>query len=76
MSPVTVEQVTTEPLARLKVFETPNSVFTEEDNLQVCACFVREENLIYALVSSLNFSLLYRIDGGAKPKENRAVTFE
>jgi hypothetical protein len=48
-------------IGRLEVFTTPISVFTREDTLWNSACYDPESQVIYALVSSPNLSLLYTI---------------
>jgi len=63
-------------IARLKVFTEPISVFTDEDNLTVSACHIKGDKVIYVLVSSTQFSLLYRVDMTIRAKQNMEITFE
>jgi hypothetical protein len=58
---MTVQDVS-EVVGRLEVFTKPVSVFTLEDQLWVSACYDHDNSQLYALVSSNNISLLYRVN--------------
>lgn len=75
MTNVSVDDVG-QQVARLKVFTQPMSVFTEEDNLTVSACYYAAEQTIFVLISSTAFSLLYRVDIAGNKKTNMALSFE
>ena len=55
-------QDVSEVVGRLEVFTKPVSVFTLEDQLWVSACYDHDNSQLYALVSSNNISLLYRVN--------------
>lgn len=75
MANVSVEDVG-QLVARLKVFTTPMSVFSEDDNLTVSACYLGAEQIIYVLISNTAFSLLYRVEIAGNKKTNMALNFE
>lgn len=58
---MTVQDVS-EIVGRLEVFTKPISVFSYEDQLWVSACYDHDNSQLYALVSSTNLSLLYRVN--------------
>jgi len=49
-------------IGRFEVFTTPISIFTRKDTLKTASCYDAENQMIYALVSSPNLSLLYKIN--------------
>lgn len=75
MNNVAVEDVG-KLVARLKVFQTPISVFSRDENLTVSACYLGAEQIIYVLISNTAFSLLYRVDLEGNKKANMALNFE
>lgn len=62
-------------IAKLNIFTKPISVFSEDEQLVFCPCFVKETSTIFVLVSNKVFSLLYRVEI-ASLKKPIEVNFE
>jgi len=73
----TVQEVS-EVVGRLEVFTKPISVFTREDHLWVSSIFIREgeKSYLYALVSSTNLSLLYKMNMSQVKNLNMECRFQ
>lgn len=50
------------PVAKLKLFTSPVSVFRKDDEICISACYNPKEETVYALATNANLSLLYRAD--------------
>jgi hypothetical protein len=70
-----VEEIA-ETLGRLKIKTEPNQIFSKTDKLNVSACYAQNEMTIYALVSSSQFSLLYRVDLSGETIGINSIMFE
>jgi hypothetical protein len=59
-------------VAKLQLFTEPISVFTREDEISVAACYSADQEMIYALATNDNLSLLYRVDLNASQLINQS----
>lgn len=51
-------------------------MFTYKDTLTISACYIAKDKTIYALVSSTQFALLYRVDLSYEYTRGTSLMFE